>query len=263
MPEAFLGDLSKVRIFDILKPLLIEKKTGKVSFKGKEEGEIYLELGNVTHAKASHSVGEYAFFTIMEWKTGRILFEQEVFPTERTISTPTEQLLLNWSYRKQEWEKIKEAIPTSNVVFRLTIQKNGEDKNISGDQWNVLALANGARTVSEIAKTLNWDEYKILKTVYQLVRMGLLERGEAQRRVKKRWVGEKFFLTIEYELRKIMGAVAPFVIEDELVDFGETKDSLPQDQALSFIESLGEEIPNAQKAKEFVRAMREFLSLGK
>jgi hypothetical protein len=126
-----------------------------------------------------------------------------------------------------------------------------------------LALANGARTVSEIAKTLNWDEYKILKTVYQLVRTGLLERGEAQRRVKKRWVGENFFLTIENELRKIMGAVAPFVIEDELVDFGETKDSLPQDQALSFIESLGEEIPNAQKAKEFVRAMREFLSLGK
>jgi DNA-binding MarR family transcriptional regulator len=263
MPEIVLGDLSQVRIFDILKPLLIEKKTGKVAFKGKEEGEIYLELGNVTHAKASQSVGEYAFFAIMEWRTGRILFEPEVFPTERTISTPTEQLLLNWSYRKQEWEKIKEAIPASNVVFRLAIQKNGGDKNISGDQWNVLALANGARTVSEIAKTLNWDEYKILKTVYQLVRMGLLERSEAPRTVKKRWVGENFFLTIENELRKIMGPVAPFVIEDKLADFGETKDSLPQDQALSFVESLGEEIPHAQKAKEFVRAMREFLPLGK
>ncbi len=30
MPEIILGDLSQVRLFDILKPLLIEKKTGRV-----------------------------------------------------------------------------------------------------------------------------------------------------------------------------------------------------------------------------------------
>jgi hypothetical protein len=263
MPEIVLGDLTQVRLFDILKPLLIEKKTGRVALKGKEEGEVYLELGNISHAKISNAVGEYAFFTIMEWKAGKILFEQDVFPTERTISTPTEQLLLNWSYRKQEWEKIKEAIPSSNVVFRLTLQKNGEDKNISGDQWNVLALCNGMRTVSEIGKTLNWDEYKILKTVFQLVRMGLLEKGEAQRPIRKKWVGENFFITIENELRRVIGPVAPFVIDDTLSEFKETRDSLPQDEALSFIEAVGEEIPHAQKAKEFVRVMREFLSLGK
>ncbi len=199
----------------------------------------------------------------MEWNIGKILFESDVFPTERTISTPTEQLLLNWSYRKQEWEKIKEVIPSSNAVFRLALQKNGEDKNISADQWNVLALSNGVRTVSEICKALNWDEYKILKTVFQLVRMGLLEKGEVQRPVKKKWVGENFFITIENELRKVIGPVAPFLIDDTLTEFKETRDSLPQDQALSFIEAVGEEIPNAPKAKEFVRVMREFLSLGK
>jgi hypothetical protein len=48
-----------------------------------------------------------------------------------------------------------------------------------------------------------------------------------------------------------------------LSEFKETRDSLPQDQALSFIEAVGEAIPNAQKAKEFLRVMREFLSLGK
>jgi hypothetical protein len=263
MPEVVLGDLTQVRLFDILKPLLIEKKTGRVAFKGKEEGEIYLELGNISHAKTSNSVGEYAFFTIMEWKIGKILFEPDVFPTERTISTPTEQLLLNWSYRIQEWEKIKETIPSSNVVFHLCLQKNGQDKNISADQWNVLALCNGARYVSEIGKALNWDEYKTLKTVFQLVRMGLLEKGEAQRPIKKKWVGENFFITIENELKRVMGPVAPFVIDDTLSEFKETRDSLPQDQALSFIEAVGEEIPHAQKAKEFVRVMREFLSLGR
>ena len=53
MPEIFLGDLSQVKLFDILKPLLMGKKTGKLSFKGKENGEMYLEIGNIVHAKTS------------------------------------------------------------------------------------------------------------------------------------------------------------------------------------------------------------------
>ena len=263
MPAVVLGDLSQVRIFDILKPLLIEKKTGRVMFKGKEEGEIYLELGNISHARTTNSVGEYAFFAIMEWKTGKIVFEPDIFPTERTISTPTEQLLLNWSYRKQEWERIKEAIPSANLVFRLTLRKDGEDKHISPDQWNVLALSNGTRTVAEVGKTLNWNEYKILKTVYQLIRMGLLERGETSKPAKKRPVEEHFFVTVDNELKRVMGPVAPFIIEDTLAEFGETKESLPQDQALSFVEALGEEIPNVQKAKDFLRVMKGLFFSGK
>jgi hypothetical protein len=90
-----------------------------------------------------------------------------------------------------------------------------------------------------------------------------LEKGEAPRPVKKKSVGENFFITMENELRMVMGPVAPFVIDDTLSEFKETRDSLPQDQALSFIEAVGEAIPNAQKAKEFLRVMREFLSLGK
>jgi DNA-binding MarR family transcriptional regulator len=263
MPESVLGDLSEIRVFDVLKPLLIEKKTGRVAFKGQEEGEIYVELGNISHAKTKNSVGEYAFFAIMEWNNGTIIFETDIFPTERTISTPTEQLLLNWSYRKQEWEKIKEVLPSANLVFRLALQKGGEDKNISADQWNVLALSNGVRTVAEITRTLNWDEYKTLRTVYQLIRMGLLERGEVPKPVKKRPAGELFFAMLENEFKKMMGPVAPFIIEDTLAELGETEDSLPQDRALSFVETLSEEIPDPRKAKEFVRVMREFLSLGK
>jgi DNA-binding MarR family transcriptional regulator len=263
MAEIFLGDLSQIRLFDILKPLLSEKKTGKVSFKGKESGEIYLEMGNITHAKTGSSFGEYAFFTIMEWKGGSITFELEVTPKERTIPAPTEQLLLNWSYRKQEWEKIREMIPHSNIVFRLSLQTSGEETTVSADQWNVLALCNGIRSVGEIGKTLNWDEYKTLRTLHQLIRGGLLERVEGAKLLKRRLVGESFFQKTEDELKRMMGPVAPFLIDDKLMEFGETKESLTHDQALSFIESLSEEIPQDSKRKDFVRMMKDFLSTGK
>ena len=61
MAEIFLSDLSQVRLFDILKPLLLGKKTGILSIKGKENGEIFFELGNIVHVKVGPSLGEDAF----------------------------------------------------------------------------------------------------------------------------------------------------------------------------------------------------------
>jgi len=263
MPEIFLGDLAQVKLFDILKPLFSGKRTGKISFRGKEDGELYLEVGNITHAKTNNGAGEYAFFTLMGLKVGKASFEPDEVPPERTISISTEQLLLNWSYRKQEWDKIKEVIPSSSMVFRLSLQKNPENKNINADQWNVLALCNGTKTVSEITETLNWDEFKASKTILQLIQLGLLVRAEGQKPVEKRLVGENFFLKVENELKKAVGPVASVIIDDKLNEFGSAAASFGQDQALPFIEALGEEIPRDLQKKEFIKAMMEFLSSGR
>jgi hypothetical protein len=263
MPEIFLGDLANVKLFDILKPLFSGKKTGKIIFKGKEDGELYLELGNITHAKTNNAVGEYAFFTLMGLKVGKASFEPDEVPLERTISISTEQLLLNWSYRKQEWDKIKEVVPSPNTIFHLSLQKSQENKNITAEQWNVLALCNGTKTVSEITETLNWDEFKTSKIISQLIQLGLLVRAEGQRPAEKKLVGENFFLKVENEFKKAVGPMASIIIDDKIEEFGNTRSSFPQDQTLSFIEALAEEIPRDGQKKEFIRVMMEVLSSGK
>ena len=238
MPEIILGDLTQIKLFDVLKPLFSGKKTGKITVKGKEGGELYLELGNITHAKTNSAGGEYAFFFLMGLKAGRASFEPDEVPSERSISISTEQLLLNWSYRKQEWDKLKEVIPSTNAIFRLSLQKSPENKNINADQWNVLALCNGTKTISEVAEALSWDEFKTSKIIFQLVQLGLLERVEDQKPIKKKPVPENFFLVVETELKRVIGPLAPLIISDKLSDLGETKDTLGQDQALSFIKAL-------------------------
>ncbi len=137
------------------------------------------------------------------------------FPPERTIPISTEQLLLNWSYRKQEWEKIRKVIPSSNAIFRLSPQTNSEDMNIKADQWKVLALTNGMRTVAEIAETLKWDEFRTYGSFIRLVQSGLLEKGEEAKPLGKKVVDEEFFRTMENELKRAMGPVAPLIIEDK------------------------------------------------
>jgi hypothetical protein len=263
MPEINLGDLTQNKLFDILKPIFSGKKTGKVTVKAKEGGELYLELGNITHAKTNSAAGEYAFFILMGLKAGKASFEPDEVPSERTISISTEQLLLNWSYRKQEWDKLKEVIPSTSAVFRLSLQKSPENKNINADQWNVLALCNGTKTISEIAESLSWDEFKTSKIIFQLVQLELLEKVEDPKPVKKKPVSENFLPMVETELKRVIGPLAPLIINDKLSDLGETKDSLGQDQALSFLEKLGEEISNDSKKKEFLRIMTDFFSTEK
>jgi hypothetical protein len=263
MPEIFLGDLTQVKLFDILTPLFSGKKTGRIMFKEKEGGELYLELGSITHARTSHEVGEYAFFTLMGLTAGKALFEPDEVPSERTISTSTEQLMLNWSSQKQERDKIREVIPSANTVFRLSLQKSAENKNINADQWNVLALCSGTKTVSEIAATLNWDEFRASKTILQLAQLGLLEKAGEHNPIKKETVSENFFLMVEAELRKVIGPMAPLIIDDKLSDLGATKDSLAQDKASFFIEKISEDVARESKKEEFLRVMMDFLNTEK
>jgi hypothetical protein len=258
MPETFLGDLAEVKLFDILKPLFSDKKTGKVIFKGKEGGELYLELGNITHAKIDNSIGEFAFFTLMGLSAGKASFMPDEVPSERTISISTEQLILNWSSQKQ-WNKIKEVVPSANAIFRLLPQKNPESISLTGEQWNVSALCNGTKTVSEIGEALKWDEFKTSKTIFQLVQLGLLERAEDRKPIKKKLISNGFFHTVETELKKMIGPMAPFVIGDKLSDMGATKDCFAQDQVSSFVQTLSEEISDDFMRKEFLRVMTDYL----
>jgi hypothetical protein len=58
----------------------------------------------------------------------------------------------------------------------------------------------------------------------------------------------------------VIGPLAPLILNDKLSDVGETRESLGQEQALSFIEKLSEDISNDSKKKEFLRIMTDFLS---
>jgi hypothetical protein len=90
-----------------------------------------------------------------------------------------------------------------------------------------------------------------------------LEQAAERKSVKKKLVRESFFSVVESELRKVMGAVSPFVLDDKLVEFGDKRDSFPQEKLLSFVEALGEEIPQDEKRKEFKRVVMEFFSTEK
>ena len=60
MPSYFIGELSETRLFDLIKPLLDGKKSGMISVKGRDAGEIHIEGGRMIHAQTSYAKGEDA-----------------------------------------------------------------------------------------------------------------------------------------------------------------------------------------------------------
>lgn len=264
MPSYFIGELSETRLFDLIKPLLDGKKSGMISIKGREYGEIHIEAGQIIHAWTNFNMGEEAILAIMEWRVGRVSFDWEVTTQERSVSAPTEQLLRSWSNREEEWKSIREVVPSPGVVFRIAMQGSGEDRSIHGDQWKVLALCNGTKRVSEIADMLKWDIFKTSKTIFQMVQDGLLERAgeliEDQRPAQKKTVNGNFFPYVEHLLKKLMGPIAPIIIDDILSEIGESKESFPQEMVDKFLETIVAEIPDMAKRAEFHKAIHDALA---
>ena len=264
MPSYFIGELSETRLFDLVKPLLDGKKSGMISIKGREYGEIHIEAGQIIHAWTNYNTGEEAILAIMEWRVGRVSFDWEVTTEERTVSESTEQLLTSWTNREEEWKKIRESIPSPGVTFRIAMQGGAENRSIPGDQWKVLALCNGSKRISDIAASLQWDIFKTSKTIFQMVQNGLLERAgevlEEQKPLQKRSVNGDFFPFVENALKKLMGPIAPIIIDDIIAEIGESKESFPQEMVDKLLESIVAEIPDMAKRAEFTKVVHNALA---
>lgn len=265
MSNDLIGDLSKTRLFDLVTPLLNRKKSGLIQIKGHEVGELYIEGGNIIHAKTGDSSGEEAILTIMEWDTGRVTFNWEATTDEQTVFMPTEQLLVIWTNRENEWKRIREVIPSLDVVLQMPINSSPEDRNIQAVHWKILALCNGSRTVSDIAEIMKWHPFETSQAMYQMVQNGLLERGSEKKAEEKpqainKTVNGNFFPVIENELSKIMGPMAAIIIDDIIADFGESRDAFPVDRLPPFVQAVGEEIADKAKRALFAKLMTEFLA---
>jgi hypothetical protein len=135
---------------------------------------------------------------------------------------------------------------------------------VQANQWKVLALCNGMRSVSDIAETLNWQLFETSQTLYGMVQDGLLEKA-AEKRVEqadrtRRTVNGNFFPFIENELKKAMGPIAPIVIDDKLAEFGESREAFPEDRLSPFVQAIGEEIADMSRRTLFTRLMTEHLA---
>jgi hypothetical protein len=257
MSHDLIGDLSKARLFDLVNPLVDGKKSGMVVIEGTGAAELYVEGGNIVHGKTDTLAGEEAIIAIMDLDDGRVRFDWQVSPEKRTVTMGTEQLMSNWAEREEEWRKIKTVVPSSDTVFSIAVDNGGGDKTILEKQWGVFALCNGMLSVSEVAGQLGRSMFEVSQTICELLRLSVLKKAEIfgiPKARPKETIDETFFVTVETELKKVMGPIARVIMSDTLAAFEESRDAFPKDRVENFIGTVCDQIVEDQKCEKFAKA---------
>ena len=260
MVDVFIGDLSQIRLFHILKLLVSEGKTGKLILtKGNDSGEIYVENGDVTHASSGLNTGEDAFFTMMTWMVGKFNFTPGILPEEKSIRTSTDQLLEEGQKRIKEWENLREVIPSMDVVFKLAGHKGADDINLKSAEWNILTQVDAVKSVREISKALNMNEIGVAKVLYALYSTGLLEVVAKSKPPPEKVVGREFLKRVAEELAKALGPIASVIVDDQIAEMGQQRNAFPRNKASELVEAVSSEITDEGKRIRFQRSMLEIL----
>ncbi|NIO04397.1 MAG: DUF4388 domain-containing protein [Proteobacteria bacterium] len=260
MVAVFTGDLSQIRLLDILNLLIHERKTGKVTLKrGSTIGEIFVEEGRIIHGGAESHNGEEAVYLMMTWMIGQFSYTPDVLPDSKTIETPTEQIISEGVQRVEEWDRIRKTIPSTDIAFRLSSWKSADDIVLKADEWNVIIRLNGVKDVRQISRELGIDEIRTAKKLFRLLEKELIEVAARPPQPPKKIVGKVFFERVQVELTQIMGPIAPVIIDDTVAEMDEKISAFPKDRAAELVERVSSEISDEGKRLDFQKLMLEVL----
>ncbi|CAN5569582.1 hypothetical protein BH24ACT26_BH24ACT26_10920 [soil metagenome] len=113
-------------------------------------------------------------------ESGRFQFE-----TDEQVESDTLILVRVESLITEDSEALKTRVPSLNPAFVKASISSGDDMQISitSEEWSVIALIDGRRTVGDIASRLELDELSIMRSLRRLLTVGLVRLpGDAEPR---------------------------------------------------------------------------------
>ena len=181
---SFQGSLNELPLSDIVQLVAVSGKTGMFSMtRASEKGYVYLQNGQITHAKLGEVEGEDAIYALALWNQGTFQFSPGVESEARTISRSNTNLLLEAARRSDEWKILSRKIPgTDSVPVLVSREGSNGPVTLTPLEWRVVTKADGQRSIEEIARALKTSAFDVAKTLYGLVTAELVEIS------KPRWV---------------------------------------------------------------------------
>jgi hypothetical protein len=115
-------------------------------------------------------------FDAFVWKDGTFFFVDEMTlpPNAITISVDLPNLIMEGARRIEEWEQCVRLLPDDSVVFRVVATPESDKITLSLDEWKILFLINGQRTLEELSHEGD-DPFRVYRIVYGLLSNKLIE----------------------------------------------------------------------------------------
>jgi hypothetical protein len=143
-------------------------------------GEIALQQGLLTEAQLRDflkvQVSEIIFDGFV-WPGGTFSFTNDMTlpPHAVTISIDLMNLIMEGARRIDEWEQCIRLLPDKGTIFRVVSNPSEEKITLTADEWKILFLINGARSIEELCKDADEDPFHVYRVIYGLYASKLLE----------------------------------------------------------------------------------------
>jgi hypothetical protein len=142
-------------------------------------GQIAVQQGVLTDDQLRDflkiQVSEILFDAFL-WKGGSFTFADEMAlpPYATTISVDLANLIMEGARRIEEWEQCRHLLPDSHAVYRVVSSPEAEKITLSLDEWKILFLINGQRTLDDLCNDSD-DALHVYRVVYGLLSNKLIE----------------------------------------------------------------------------------------
>jgi hypothetical protein len=140
---------------------------------------------------------EESVYGLFGWPDGEFRFEpgQRPAPDDPIVPTPlsVENLIMEGVRRIDEWGRIKDRIPSTDLIVKFVEQPGDKAKGVqlSTEEWRVFARINGRQTLAEIAQKTNLSDFDVCRIVYGFLTAGLVEMQRKPRPMPMPQVGER------------------------------------------------------------------------
>ena len=191
---ALQGNLEDFDLTDVLQLIHLGKKNGALEIETEgNRGEIYFENGKVVYAKTKETAGEESIHYILRWTKGKFLFSPEKKAPEKKMNIPIQNLILDAAKQIDEWKRLEKVIPSVEMIvdFVEDPEVSSEEINLSPDEWKILSLITGEKSIRDIAQLSKMTEFNTAKIFYGLISSGLVvlkkppKKEEKKEEVKK------------------------------------------------------------------------------
>jgi hypothetical protein len=154
---------------------------------GGQFGQLSVQAGLMTDAALRDSlkvqVSEIVYDAFV-WDGGAFAFEQQTsLPAHAvTISIDLGNLIMEGARRIEEWEQCLKLLPDDSMIFRVVATPRDEKITLTVEEWKILFLINGQRTIRELCDSSEDEPFQIYRLLYGLRANKLIEvAGERSR----------------------------------------------------------------------------------
>lgn len=147
-------------------------------------GKILVEKGYIsldTLKKYNTQQVEAILYHLLFWKKGRFEYKDAKLNLKGMIVTQLNpmKLILEASRRIDELSVLQKFIPSDKIVFKMSGKvQSKEEIKLNANEWRILSLIDGSRTVRQVINESGYDEFAVYKIFFSVISSGLIEQKE-------------------------------------------------------------------------------------